>query len=221
MNDKLRILIVDDQTLFLDGLRTLFALKYPSIEIVDAVVSGEDALRIARSRHIDVVLLDMKMPDMDGVETARRLLNLYPRMKIIMLTTFDERNMINDALKAGVAGYILKDVPLDELVNIIQSVHKGNIIVSPPVARKLVSGNIDDNDLDSDSRINLITRLTKTQRTILFHMSLGKTNSAIAEEIHLSEKTIRNYITAMYDVLGVSNRTQAVLWAVNNNIRPK
>jgi len=218
---KIRVLIVDDHTLFLEGLKAILTIKYPILEVVEAVPSGLEALRVVRENRVDVVLLDMKMPDMNGAETAHLILKISPSTKIIMLTTFDDRELINEALKAGAAGYILKDVPPDELVQIIRSVNKGNIIMSPNIAEKLKSGVDDESPSPEEHKMEALRQMNKSQREILFQMSIGKSNDTIAHALNLSEKTVRNYITDIYDILAVHNRTQAVLWAVNNNIRDK
>ncbi len=221
MLQKIKVLIVDDHLLFLEGLKAILTIKYNGIEVVDAVSSGLDALRVVRKKKIDIVLLDMKMPEMNGAEAARLILNISPSTKIIMLTTFDDREMINDALKSGVAGYILKDVPLEELVKIIEAVNKGNFMISPNIAEKLKSAKMLDLPFSETQKLEALRQMNKSQRAILFQMSIGRSNNAIAHELNLSEKTVKNYISDIYDILEVNNRTQAVLWAVNNNISDK
>jgi DNA-binding NarL/FixJ family response regulator len=211
--------VADDHPVFLEGLCTVLTLTGPEIELVGHVENGREALEEARKQKPDVVLLDIKMPVMGGVEAAQMIKSEMPNVKIIMLTTFDDRNLILAALKAGTNGYILKDAPVPQIIESIRTVYHGNVLISPKVAEKICSSKDEENSraLDSECEEKL-NELTPREKEIIRLMTAGRENWQIARELSISEKTVRNYVSQIYDILGVHNRTQAVLWALDNGI---
>jgi DNA-binding NarL/FixJ family response regulator len=217
---KIKVLVADDHPVFLEGLCTVLTLTGPEIELVGHVQDGKEALEQARILKPDVVLLDIKMPVMGGVEAAQIIKNEMPKTKIIMLTTFDDKDLILAALKAGTNGYILKDAPVPQIIESIRSVYHGNILISPKVAEKISTTNTEQNgnELETECEAKL-KEFTVREKEIIRLMVVGNENWQIARELCISEKTVRNYVSQIYDILGVHNRTQAVLWALDNGIK--
>jgi DNA-binding NarL/FixJ family response regulator len=216
--DKIRILVVDDHPVFLEGLCTVFSLKDTEIEIVGTACDGRQAVEREQETQPDVVLLDVKMPMMNGVEAARIMAERRPEIKIIMLTSFDERELIAEALQVGAQGYLLKDTPIDQLIEAIKTVYHGNVLMSPQVAEKLC--------IPVSNRVPAplpppkeITELSVREREVLSRMARGQDNTQIADELFLSDKTVRNYVSHIYDVLGIHKRTQVVLWALDHGVQ--
>ena len=206
---KIRLIIADDHPVFLEGLCNVLQLKDPSLAILDRARDGTEAVDLYRRHQPDVTVLDIKMPGTDGIQAAREIKKLNPDAKILILTTFDEREHINSALAAGANGYLLKDSPVDYIVKAIHMVYEGMFASSPSVTRTLVSGASPAGESEPDE---LLENLAPREKQILFLIADGKLNPEIAEELNIKEKTVRNYITKIYDVLGVKNRSQAVIW---------
>jgi DNA-binding NarL/FixJ family response regulator len=212
---KIRVLIVDDHAVFLEGLYTLLRLEDPEIEVVGTALNGQEALEKERRLDPDVVLLDIKMPLIDGVEVARRMKRRRPEVRILMLTTFDDRELISGALAAGANGYLLKDAHADDVIEAIKSVNRGNVLISGDLALKLSEGGGEPPSVAGDVSADL-SELSNREIEVLRLVSQGKSNQEIGDALHISEKTVRNYVSHIYDVLNVHSRTRAALWAVQN-----
>ena len=214
---RIKVLIVDDHPMFLEGLYTVLSLKDPEIEVVGTAENGEEALAKDRELEPDVVLLDIKMPGLSGIEVARRLKSRRDDVKIIVLTTFDDRSLIADALKAGAKGYLLKDVHASEIIEAIKHVNAENVLMSGDLAVKLsrASGGAQDETGSADATV-LLAQLSAREVEILRLVAQGERNAEIGAALFLTEKTVRNYISHIYEVLGAHTRTQAALWAVEN-----
>ncbi len=216
---KIKVLVADDHPVFLEGLCSILTLRDSEIELVSSVSDGREAVEEVKKLTPDVVLLDIKMPVMNGVEAARIIKESTPETKIIMLTNFEDRDLIIAALKVGANGYILKDAPIPQLIQSIRTVYQGNVLISPKVAEKLISTDekqdIGNQSIPQDGKLD---DLTSREKQILILMTRGRENWEIAQELFISEKTVRNYASQIYAILGVNNRTQAVLWALENGI---
>ncbi len=203
------LLLVDDQRLLRDGLRILLEME-DDLRVVAEAGDGQEALEAYAAARPDVVLMDIRMPQMDGVEATRRLLALDPRARIIILTTFDDDEYIFDALRAGALGYLLKDVSGTELAAAIRTVAAGGALIEPSVARKVLA---EFSRLPAPAASTPLDNLTRRERQILALIAQGLNNRQIATRLYLAEGTVKNYVSSILDKLGVADRTQAALWA--------
>ena len=215
---RIKVLIVDDHAVFLEGLVTLLRLEDREIEVVGTALNGQEALELDAELTPDVVLLDIQMPILDGVEVARRIKQRRPEANILMLTTFNDRSLISDALAAGANGYLLKDAHAVDVINAIKSVHEGHILISADVARALSEGAPARPTAQRASMPEgaALEGLSPREIDVLKLLAEGKTNREIGDSLHLSEKTVRNYVSHIYDALNLHSRTRAALWATEN-----
>jgi DNA-binding NarL/FixJ family response regulator len=209
---KIRVCLVDDQRLIRDGLRLLLELE-EGIEVVGEAENGAAALEMYADVQPDVLLMDIRMPVMDGVEATGRLLDRWPKARVIILTTFDDDAYIFDALRAGALGYLLKDISGPELAAAVREVARGGALIQPSVARKVLA---EFSRLEPDlSRSNpdLAEPLTAREQEILQGITRGLTNKEIASRLSLTEGTVKNYISVIFQKMGVQDRTQAAMRA--------
>jgi len=210
--ETIRLLIVDDQRLMREGLRTLLELE-PDIQVVGEAGDGQDALQLYASLQPDVVLMDIRMPVMDGVEATRQLLQGFPQSRVIILTTFDDDAYVFDGLRAGALGYLLKDVSGDELAEAIRQVAGGGALIEPSVARKVLAEFARLPQPVGQAGSDLPHALSERETEILKLLAQGASNRQIASQLFLAEGTVKNYISNILDKLGVEDRTQAALRA--------
>ena len=196
----IRVLIADDHAVVRQGLRTFLDLQ-DDIEVVGEAGDGEEALALAESLAPDVVLIDLVMPRVDGIEAIRRLRERAPAARAIVLSSFVDDDKLFPAVRAGAAGYLLKDVQPQELVEAIRTVHGGGALLHPQVAARLLQ------DMAEDP-------LTPREHEVLALIGRGMPNKLIARELSLSEKTVKAHVSSILAKLGVSDRTQAALYAV-------
>ncbi len=213
---KIRVLIVDDQKLFAGAMKiVLEEYRDEEIEVVGIAYDGSDAVAKAEDDRPDVVLMDVRMPGMDGVQATRAIHASYPDMKIVMLTTFDDDAYVHDALAAGAVGYLLKDLQPEALVAAVQSIYSGTFLVSSSVGKKIIS--VRDRDtadkLRDDSEIVTILAhfrsLTRREAEVLRLLSRSYDNHEIAEKLFIAEQTVKNYTSTIYAKLGVDDRMHA------------
>jgi DNA-binding NarL/FixJ family response regulator len=206
----LRLMIVDDQKLMCEGLRTI--LQYREGYIVAAVANnGAAALCLLETCPVDLVLLDIRMPELDGVQTVRILKQQYPAIKVIMLTTFNDEEYILDAIAGGADGYLLKDMETDELFRSIDSAMQGGMVMPPQVAEKLRRGLAAVKEQRIIEKKLYMLGFTQRELEITKLLMEGFTNSQIAAALFLSEGTARNYVSNIYDKLSVRDRANAVI----------
>ena len=196
----------------------VLALNDPGIDVVCSATNGKDAVEKARLYSPDIALLDIKMPVVDGVEAARQIHEEMPETKVVMLTTFNERSLIRDALKAGAKGYILKDTPPDRLVKSIKTVYEGNVLFSENVISALDLQQKDRKESNDEDDALLISQLSMREREILHLLAEGRDNGEIAQQLFISEKTVRNYVSNIYAILDEHSRTKVALWSFKHNI---
>jgi DNA-binding NarL/FixJ family response regulator len=211
---EIRLLIVDDQRLMREGLRTLLELE-PDLEVAGEAGDGQEALELFASLQPDVVLMDIRMPVMDGVEATRRLRQGFPEARVIILTTFDDDAYVFDGLRAGALGYLLKDVSGEELAEAIRKVAAGGALIEPSVARKVLAEftRLAEPAGSTPQERDLAQPLSEREQEILRLLARGASNKDIARQLFLAEGTVKNYISSILDKLGVTDRTQAALRA--------
>ena len=207
-----RVLIADDQTLFRTGLARLLD-EDPRVDVVGQAVDGADAVKQAVKLKPDVVLMDLKMPNVDGVEATRQIRAQLPDMKILILTTFDSDNHVLQALEAGVSGYVLKDSQAEAIITSIQSVMSGERVMAGAVANRVL-----DMLTGAATPKEFYDGLTTREVEILRLLAAGMANKQIAYRLKISEKTVRNHVSNMYQKLNIYDRSQAVLYAVRKGL---
>jgi len=208
----IRILIVDDQRILREGLRTLLSLE-SDFAVVAEAEDGQAALDQYAAHRPDVVLMDIRMPRLDGVEATRRLRERWPDARVIILTTFDDDAYVFDGLRAGALGYLLKDVSGHELADAIRKVAGGGALIEPSVARKVLAEFARLAEPARPINEQLPEPLSEREQEILRLLAAGANNRQIASQLFLAEGTVKNYISTILDKLGVEDRTQAALRA--------
>jgi len=206
------ILLVDDQPLFREGLRTLLSVQ-PDLKVVGEAGDGEEAIRLCRTLKPAVVLMDLQMPVLDGVEATRRLHHEQPDSRVIVLTTFDDDEMVFDGLRAGALGYLLKDAPSEKLAEAIRAAARGESFLQPSIAAKVVAEFARLTTKRSPPAQALIEPLSDREQEILALIATGATNREIGNQLFLAEGTVKNHVTNVLGKLGVRDRTQAALKA--------
>ena len=206
----IRLLLVDDQRLMRDGLRILLELE-TDFEVAGEAEDGARALEAYQQLQPDVVLMDIRMPVMDGVEATRRLRETDPNAKVIILTTFDDNAYIFEGLRAGALGYLLKDVSGEELADAIRKVAAGGSMIEPSVARKVVAEFARLAPATPQAVEELIEPLSEREIEILKLVSQGLTNKEIASKLYLAEGTVKNYVTSILQKIEARDRTQAAI----------
>ena len=209
----IRILLVDDQCLFREGLETLLSV-HRDIEVVGQASNGQEAVEVAAQVQPDVVLMDVRMPFLNGVRATRRLKRALPRCRVIVLTTFDDDEYVFDALRAGAAGYLLKDVPAARLVEAIRATARGESILEPTVAAKVIAEFTRVSSLLPSAQMEqLVEPLSERELEILALIARGARNREIADRLFIAEGTVKNHVTHILGKLDVRDRTQAALKA--------
>ncbi|CAM5353785.1 response regulator transcription factor [Streptomyces xanthochromogenes] len=212
MADKvIRVLLVDDHQVVRRGLRTFLEVQ-DDIEVVGEASDGAEGVARAQELKPDVVLMDVKMPGMDGIEALRKLRELANPAKVLVVTSFTEQRTVVPALRAGASGYVYKDVDPDALAGAIRSVHAGHVLLQPEVAGALLS---QDEGYGGTGRG---TNLTEREKEVLALIADGRSNREIARHLVLSEKTVKTHVSNILMKLDLADRTQAALWAVRHGV---
>ena len=219
MNEKIKIVIADDQELIRDSLKIVLSSN-PDMEVIDTVEDGREVIRSVRARKPDVILMDVRMPEMDGVSCTKIIKENYPQIKIIILTTFDDDEYVYNALKHGASGYLLKGVSMAELSSAIRTVYSGKAMINPDIAVKVVrlfsqmakanyTIQVDDRNVEDISR---------TEWKVIQQVGYGRSNKEISAELNLSEGTVRNALSSILSKLDLRDRTQLAIWAVQTGV---
>lgn len=212
MKEIIKILLADDQSLFRDALATLFSIE-DGFDVVGNASNGEEALRLSLKYQPDVVLMDLRMPVMDGVVATQRLHEQLPKIKVIVLTTFDDDEAIFEGLRAGAVGYLLKDVTKENLFSAIRSAARGEYSLSPTITAKVIAEFSRISKPRSKMNIGDIEKLSNREMEILRLIAQGIGNKEIAERLVISEGTVKNHVSSILKKLNVNDRLQAVLKA--------
>lgn len=211
MAEAISVLVVDDHAVVREGLRTFLGLQ-DGIEVVGEAADGHEAIREAGRLEPDVILMDLVMPDLDGVGAMRELRRTLPESRVIVLTSFAEDDRLLPAIQAGAAGYLLKNVQPQELARAVRAAYAGEALIDPAVAARLVDA------IAQPRGEPPAERLTAREQEVLALIARGMSNKLIARELALSEKTVKNHVGHLLAKLGVSDRTQAALHAVRSGL---
>ena len=210
---KIKILIADDHHVVRKGL-VFFLQTQPDLEIVGEASNGEEALKLATSLQPHIVLMDLSMPVLDGIEATKELKKQAPHIQVMILTSFSDQDHVIPALEAGASGYQLKESDPDELVAAIRKLMNGENQLHPKVTTHLLTRLTKS----SEKKVNFIDHLTKREKDVLKEIAKGKSNKEIGAALHITEKTVKTHVSNILSKLGVQDRTQAALYAVQHGI---
>jgi DNA-binding NarL/FixJ family response regulator len=228
--DKIRVLLVDDHVLFVESLRTVIDRRTRDIAVLGIALNGKDAIRMTAELAPDIILMDIRMPDMSGVECTRIIKERHPGVQIMMLTTFDDDEYILQALGHGAVGYLLKDADPSFLISAIRSVHRGGVLIAPQVAKKLLGKIVphgpgeearpaaDGGAEGAGGRRTALDSLSRREHEVLNQLAKGLTNREIADALFIAEQTVKNHVSEIYAKLGVHDRAQALRLALEAGI---
>jgi DNA-binding NarL/FixJ family response regulator len=208
----IRLLLVDDQSLICQGLAAVLNQE-EDLEVVGSAENGQAAIAQVKSLRPDVVLMDIRMPVMTGIEATRLLAEQFPNVKVLVLSTFDDDRDIAQSVRAGAKGYLLKDMPAPELVEAIRLVHRGYCQMAPGLMEKLVSNVSDPDDNIPQTEPEALKQLPPRERDVLRLIGKGCTNREIATQLNLAEGTVKTYVTHILNRLALSNRSQLAIFA--------
>lgn len=218
----IKVLVADDQELIRKSLMIILNGR-KNIEVTEAVENGQEVIASVRRNRPDVILMDVRMPKMDGVQCTKVMKENYPDIKIIILTTFDDDEYVYNALKFGADGYLLKGDSMDEMVDAIWDVYNGKAVINQEVTNKVVKlfSKMAKADYVGQVEEKLTKDLSKTEWKIIREVGCGASNKEISEKLRLSEGTVRNYLSAILNKLELRDRTQLAIWAVQSQVNNK
>ena len=218
----IKVLIADDQELIRQSLEIVLSTK-EGIEVTGTAKDGREVIRCIRKEKPDVILMDVRMPEMDGVQCTEIIKENYPQIKIIILTTFDDDEFVFSALKHGASGYLLKGISMDDLEEAIKTVVQGGSMINPDVATKVVElfSKMAQSNFDMMIDAKNVEDLNETERKVTHLVGCGMSNKEISGKLSLSEGTIRNYLSSNLNKLDLRDRTQLAIWEVQNGIGRK
>jgi DNA-binding NarL/FixJ family response regulator len=210
----IRVIICDDQAIIRDGLEMLLKLER-DIEVVGLTQDGAETVELTAKKSPDLVLMDLKMAGLNGVEATRRIRAQFPHTRVLVLTTYDDDEWVFDAIRAGASGYLLKDTPREKVIEAIRGTVEGKVYVDPSVAGKVLE-QAANQQVQPASHIT--EKLTDREQVVLRLLSRGFSNTEIAKQLHLSEGTVRNHVSAIFVKLDVADRTQAAIVAIRHGL---
>ncbi len=213
---EIRVMVVDDQHLIREGIASVLNIQ-EGITVVGTATNGEEAVEQAEAVAPDLILMDVHMPVMDGIAATERVRHLLPDCQVVMLTTFDDDDFIVRSLQAGACGYLLKDIPADDLAQAVRSAHRRVYQLAPEVAGKLVSA-LKGVSARTEAAERVKNDLTERELEVLRLLSKGAANAEIAEQLVVSEGTVKNHVSNILGQLGLRDRTHAAIYAIENNL---
>jgi DNA-binding NarL/FixJ family response regulator len=208
----IRLLIVDDQSLICQGLQAVLNQE-ADLQVVGTAENGQMAIDLAATLQPDVVLMDIRMPVMTGIEATRLITEQFPQIKVLVLSTFDDDRDIAQSMRSGAKGYLLKDMPAPELAEAIRLVHRGYSQMAPGLMEKLLTNIQDSDEINSKTEPEELTQLPPRERDVLRLIGQGCTNREIANQLHLAEGTVKTYVTHLLSRLTFRNRSQLAIYA--------
>lgn len=219
---KIKIMIADDQALMRDGLASILSLK-EDLEVVGTASDGQEAYERARELQPDIVLMDIRMPNTNGVEGTKRIRTDLPHIKVLMLTTFKDSELIFEALEEGASGYLLKDMPTDAIVQAIKTVHSGGVVLPEDLTSQILMEMKKGNQLQETTRKEPVHTfsselLTEREWEVLEQLGKGLNNKEISESLFITEGTVKNHVSNIINKLEIRDRTQAAIFAVRHGI---
>ncbi len=218
--DNIRILIVDDQILFAESLKTVIETRADSIEVVNIASNGKEAVKMAGIYKPDIILMDIRMPELNGVQATKIIREQYPDIKILILTTFDDDEYIHDALSFGATGYLLKNTPPTELISSIYAARNGLVLISPSIAKNLANGmghnlELQKRNQTTEDTPDWIHKLSKREKQVLKLLAEGLDNSDIADRLYIAVQTVKNHVSLIYSKIGTHDRQSAIKLAAD------
>jgi DNA-binding NarL/FixJ family response regulator len=218
----IKVLIADDQELIRESLEIVLNMN-PDMEVIGVAENGAEVLQFLKKQQPDVILMDVRMPEIDGVQCTNLIKEKYPKIKIIILTTFDDDEYVYNALKYGASGYLLKGVSVTELSNAIRAVVSGGAMINPNIITKVVKlfSEMAQNNFAVKVEERGVAELTRTERKVVCQVGRGLSNREIAGKLNLSEGTVRNNLSTALSKLNLRDRTQLAIWAVQTGMVQK
>ncbi len=207
--EPIRLLIADDHAFYREGVRTMLS-EVADIEVIGEAATGNEAITQAATLQPDVILMDLKMPGVHGIEATRHILSTSPHIKVLVVTMFEDDDSVFASMRAGARGYLLKDADQDELVRAVRAVSRGEAIFSPTIAQRLIHY---FSALPHTASAMAFLNLTEREREILHRIAQGESNAAIAKRLVLSTKTVQNHVSNIFSKLQVADRSQAIVRA--------
>jgi len=215
LDQSINLLIADDHALIREGLRKILSIE-PRINVVGEVADGQQAVEFCTRNQVDIVLMDINMPVMNGIEACRRIKEIKPNIGIIALTIHDQDEYLFELIKYGISGYVLKDVHPDQLIQTIYGVARGESFIPPAMTARVLAEFSRLTSGDHHERKH--QALTDREIEVLKQVAKGQSNKAIAKALYISEKTVKNHLTSIFNKIGVEDRTQAALYAIKEKL---
>lgn len=219
MKDPVRVVVADDQTVVRDGLVMLLGLL-PEVTVVGAASDGAEAVSLVAEHDPDIVLMDLRMPRVDGVEATGRIRAEHPRTQVVVLTTYADDESVFGALQAGARGYLTKDASAEEIASAIATVHRGEALLDPAVQRRLVESLAEGPSASASGRRDLPAGLTPREAEVLGLIAAGRSNAEIAADLYVSQATVKTHVNNLFAKIGARDRAQAVTYAYRSGLAP-